>query len=286
MKWPKISVVTPTFNSIHTVRDTIESVRSQDYENREHLIIDGGSTDGTLDILKEYPHLTWVSEKDEGHWHAMNKGIERASGDVVNILNSDDCFRASALRYVAEGFQANPGWDALFGDVVYVDGKGDEIFRREEARFDYDVLRYIGTCYVLHQTFFVKRELHNRFGLYRHKEFKSCCDYDFILRMGQAKCRIRHIQQLLVNYRFHQHGQSADRRITRNMAREAAMIQQAHGVPGGIRGKALRFYGRGKRQLQKLKYRGKMDLIPGTWLLRRHTKEKTSFTSNTNFEEI
>src|SRR5215471_807201 len=95
---PRISVITPSFNSLHTIRETIESVRSSDYANWEHIVMDGGSTDGTVELLKQYPHLIWVSEKDEGHYHAMNKGIARASGDVVNILNADDCFRPGALK--------------------------------------------------------------------------------------------------------------------------------------------------------------------------------------------
>src|SRR5271169_3251465 len=86
----KISVVTPCFNSIHTLRETIESVARQDYPHVEHLVVDGSSTDGTLDILRSHPHLNWVSEKDEGHYHAMDKGTRLASGEVVAILNADD----------------------------------------------------------------------------------------------------------------------------------------------------------------------------------------------------
>ena len=104
----KISIVTPTFNSAPTLRETIESVLAQDYENWEHIVMDGGSTDGTVDILRSYPHLQWVSEKDKGHYHAMNKGIERATGDVIVILNGDDCYREGALSKVAEAFQKNP----------------------------------------------------------------------------------------------------------------------------------------------------------------------------------
>ena len=90
---PKISVITPSFNSIHTIRETIESVRQQDYPAVEHVVIDGGSTDGTVELLREYPHLRWVSEKDDRHYHAMNKGIAAATGEIVEILNSDDCLR-------------------------------------------------------------------------------------------------------------------------------------------------------------------------------------------------
>lgn len=282
----KISVVTPTFNSIHTLRDTIESVRSQDYSNWEHIVMDGGSKDGTIEMLKEYPHLTWISEKDEGHYHAMNKGIERSTGEIVTILNSDDCHRPGALRAVAKAFQKHPEWEGLFGDIVYVDSRRKEIYRREEALYDYDVLRFSGVCYVIHQALFVRRAVHEKLGLYRHKEFKNCCDYDFILKLGQAGLKVGHIPEYLVDYRYHDHGQSADLRVTRNMARESAIIRKAHGVPEGFKGKALRAYYRGKRQLQKLRYRGKLDVRPGTWILRKHMKEKTSFTSNTEFEKL
>src|SRR5256885_12988000 len=115
---PKISVITPSFNSAGTIAQTIESVLAQDYKNWEHIVMDGGSKDGTVELLKRYAHLNWISEKDEGHFHAMNKGVARASGEVLVILNADDCFRPSALARVAEAFQKNPSWDALFGDTV------------------------------------------------------------------------------------------------------------------------------------------------------------------------
>lgn len=283
---PKISVVTPSFNSVHTIRDTIESVQRQDYPHCEHLVIDGGSKDGTLDILKEYPHLLWVSEKDEGHYHAMNKGLQRATGEIVNILNADDCFRPGALQAVGRAFSEHPDWDGLFGDIVYVNGQGVEIYRREEAVFDYDVLRYSGVCYVIHQTLFVKKTVHDRLGLYKHKEFLNSCDFDFILELGRARCRIGHVRALLVNYRYHEHGQSADLRVTRNMAREGALIRQAHGVPDGFSGKVLKIFHRGRRQVQKLIYRGKCDLIPGHWILKKHMQEKTSFTSNIDMDKL
>src|SRR5213078_882939 len=114
-----------------------------------------GSTDGTIDLLRAYPHLKWISEKDKGHYHAMNKGVERASGDIVGILNADDCYRPGTLGKIASAFLEHPNWDALFGDIVYVDGKGQEIFRREEAKYDYDVLRFGNVCYVIHPALFI-----------------------------------------------------------------------------------------------------------------------------------
>jgi len=282
----KISVVTPSLNSEKTIRETIESVRGQDYLNHEHIIIDGGSTDGTLDVLREYPDLIWTSEKDEGHYHAMNKGLERATGQIVNILNADDCYRPGALGAVANAFQAHPDWDGLFGDVVYVDGDGCEIYRREEAKFDYNVLRFSGVCYVCHQTLFVKRVVHDLLGLYCHKEYRNCCDYEFILRLGRERCRIGHIPRLLVDFRFHQHGQSADLRVSRNQAREVSLICRAYGCPGGVVGRVLRTTFRVKRQLQKLAYRGKVDLVPGHWKLRKHMHERTEFSSNIGLDRL
>ena len=282
----KISVVTPCFNSIHTIRETIESVRTQDYPSVEHLVMDGGSTDGTLEVLRHYPHLIWASEKDEGHYDAMNKGIDRSTGEVIVILNADDCFRPNVLSRVAEAFQRNPAWDALFGDIVYVDGAGREIYRREEAKFDYDVLRWSGINYVIHQTLFVKNSVYDRLGRYRHKDFKNCCDYEFVLRMGRAGCHVGHLPLLLLNYRYHENGQSADLRIVANMLKECRAIQREYGVPGGLAGKLLRFEARLQRQLQKLFFRGKVDLIPGHWILKKHMRPQTNFSSNIGLDKL
>jgi glycosyltransferase involved in cell wall biosynthesis len=277
---PRISVITPSFNSIHTIRETIESVREQNYPAVEHIVMDGGSKDGTVELLKEYPHLRWVSEKDESHYHAMNKGIQASTGEVIQILNSDDCLRPGALAAVGQAFADHPEWDGLFGDLVFVDENSVEIYRREEAVWDYDVLRFSGVGYVVHPALFVRKTVYDRLGLYRYTEFLTCCDGDFLLRMGKAGCRIGHVSTLLVNYRYHPYGQSADLRVTQNTEREWSLIRQAHGAPKGWRDSAMRVIYRGKRQWQKLIHRGKIDLVPGRWKLRRIMRPKTNFTSN------
>jgi glycosyltransferase involved in cell wall biosynthesis len=283
---PKISIVTPAFNGIATLRETIESVHAQDYKSWEHIVIDGGSTDGTVDLLRGYPHLQWVSEKDQGHYHAMNKGIERASGEIVAILNADDCYREGALTRVAEAFAKNPKWDALFGDIVYVDGEGAEIFRRVEACYDYDVLRFGNVCYVIHPTLFVKKRVYDRIGTYRYEKFLNCCDVDFILRLGQQGCRVGHLPYALANYRLHEHGQSADRRVSANMKREYLAIRKEHGFPSGPRGRFLELFARFKRQVQKLIYRRKLDVISGKWFLRKHLRDRTTFSSNIGVDKL
>jgi glycosyltransferase involved in cell wall biosynthesis len=282
---PKISVITPSFNSVATIAGTLQSVLSQDYANWEHIVVDGGSTDGTLAVLERHPRLIWVSEKDEWHYHAMNKGIARATGDVVVILNADDCFRPGALRSVAAAFQSHPDWDALFGDVVFVDGAGGEIYRREETVYDYKILLY-GVDYICHQALFVRKAVYQRLGGYRHKEFLNSADYEFKLRLGRAACRVGHLPELLVDYRYHAQGQSADLRIIRNMIQEAVIIRREHGNRGGWRGACLRIVFKAKRQMQKLWFRHTCDLIPGTWRLKSHLRDKTQFSSNAGLDKL
>ena len=281
----KTSIVTPSFNSIHTIRATLDSVATQSYPHVEHIVVDGGSTDGTLDVLKDYPRLIWVSEKDEGHYHAMDKGTRMASGRVVAILNADDCYRPGVLAQVAAAFEKRPDWDALFGDIVYVDGEGREIFRRQEAMFDRQIIRY-GHNVVNHQTLFLKKSIYLRLGGYRYKEFKNCCDYEYVMRLIKANCRVGHIPVLIVNYRYHDHGQSADLRVRANMTKESAAIRKEYGVPGGLAGRVLLQYARLKRQVEKLFLRGQSDLVPGNLLLKKHLREKTTFSSNIGVDRL
>ncbi len=283
---PLITIVTTTFNSINTVRDTIESVLTQGYPRLEHLIVDGGSTDGTMDLVRSYPHLKWVSEKDRGHYDAMNKGVRMSTGDVICILNSDDCFTPGTLLKVGQAFATHPAWDALFGNLVFVDSHGKPIYARDEIPYNYNVLRYTGILYVNHQALFVRRSVHDRIGYYSDDKYVNCCDYDFILRLGRMGCRVGHLKERVVHYRYHDHGQSADMRIARNMLREVAIIRMENGVPGGLAGRILKFLYQVKRQLWKLVYNGRLDLVPGTVKLRSHMREKTQFTSNSDAQKL
>ncbi len=100
--YPKISIVTPSYNSAEFIEDCIQSVLKQNYPNFEHIIIDGGSTDGTVEILKKYPHLKWISEPDEGQSDALNKGFKKAEGDIIGWLNSDDVYLPGTFNKVAD----------------------------------------------------------------------------------------------------------------------------------------------------------------------------------------
>jgi len=280
-----LSIVTPALNSVRTIRETLESVARQDYPHVEHLVVDGGSTDGTLEILSSWPRLRWISERDEGHYHAMNKGILMAGGEAVGILNADDCYCDGILAKVAAALEAHPEWDAVFGDFIFVDGAGREIYRRQEACWDPQIVR-LGIGMALHQALFVRKTTYDRLGLLRHKDFKNACDMEFFTRMAQARCRVGHLRDYVVRYRYHQFGQSADKRIVANMAKETARIRQEYGVPGGWLGRLLCQYARAKRQAQKLVLLGKCDLIPGRWLLRKHMRDQAEFSSNIQLDKL
>ena len=120
MTCPKISIVTPSYNQSHFIEETILSVLGQKYPNLEYIIIDGGSTDNTVDIIKKYEkQITyWVSEKDNGQSHAINKGFENATGEIFGWLNSDDLYMPGTLKFIAEKFQTNPN-HILFGDCIH-----------------------------------------------------------------------------------------------------------------------------------------------------------------------
>lgn len=281
----KITVVTPCFNSEHTIRETLESVARQDYPHVEHIVVDGGSKDSTLSIIKEFPKIKWISERDEGHYHAMNKGIAMATGEAIAILNADDCYCEGILGKVARAFEAHPQWDALFGDIIFVDGNGKEIFRREEARWDAQIVRF-GYGLANHQALFVRKRTYEQLGPLRHKDFKNCCDYDFLMRLATRKSKVGHIPEYVVRYRYHAFGQSADERIVANMARECDAIRKEYGQRTGWIGRQFFHYARIKRQFQKLFILGKCDLIPGRLLLRRHMQEKTTFSSNIGLDKL
>jgi glycosyltransferase involved in cell wall biosynthesis len=129
-KWPKISIVTPTYNCGHLKAKCIESVLAQNYPNLEHIVVDGASKDNTVEVLKSYPHIRWISEKDTGEANALNKALKMATGDVVCWLNADDYFFPDALIPVGELFMKNPSWELVYGNTHMVDPEGKIIWEK------------------------------------------------------------------------------------------------------------------------------------------------------------
>lgn len=131
IKYPKITVVTPSFNQGEFIEEAIQSVLSQNYDNFEHIIIDACSTDNTLDILKKYPHLIWVSEPDGGQSEALNKGFNKATGDWILWLNADDILLENAMNKYYEKFSKNINADVIHGHVLFFLDKKTSIFRKQ-----------------------------------------------------------------------------------------------------------------------------------------------------------
>ena len=215
----------------------------------------------------------------------MHKGVLASRARFFNVLNSDDCFRPGALKVVKGALQRRPDWDGLFGDVVFVDNSGREIYRREEACFDYNVLRF-ALGYVIHPTFFLSKKMYLQIAGFDYRRLKNCADYELVLKAGRAGAQIGHVPNLLIDYSFHDHGQSADLRVQRNMSRESATLMREHGKLPGLVGVAQAVCYKVKRQVQKLIMRGKLDLIHGNFKLRKFMREKCDFSSNIGLDKL
>ena len=181
----KVSIITVTYNSEKTLQHTIDSVINQDYKNIEHIIIDGGSADGTVEIInknKAYIAKS-ISEKDSGIYEALNKGICLSTGDIIGILNSDDVFAGSnIISTVVECFNQNSS-DIVYGNLKYVSNNqtGNKTLRYWKSNsFNPKKLKY--GWMPPHPTLFCKKEIFKRYGLY-NESLKIASDYDFILRI-------------------------------------------------------------------------------------------------------
>ena len=170
----KISIITVCYNSLPYLEQAIESVLSQDYDNFEYIIIDGGSTDGTLDIIRKYEDKLayWVSEPDKGLYDAMNKGIQKATGDIVGMINSDDYYMPGAFKIVAKAFEGKKIEDNIFwGDILF----GDQIVKGWR---EWNLKR---GAFAPHPSMFCPKKIYDKIGTYS-MDFKILADYDFMYR--------------------------------------------------------------------------------------------------------
>ena len=201
---PKISIITVSFNSAKTIKETIKSVLTQDYNNIEYIIIDGGSSDETIDIVKSYSEKIsyFISEKDNGIYDAMNKGIKAATGDIVGILNSDDFYPNSfVLSNVAKSFKKY-NCDAVYGDLVYVNKKDTTQIKRYWQAGNYNTSKIKNGWMLPHPTFFVKKVMYDRYGLY-NTDLKSAADYEMILKLlYKENISVQYIPMILVKMRM------------------------------------------------------------------------------------
>ena len=179
----KISVITVCFNAVETIADTIQSVRSQSHPNLEYIVVDGGSTDGTLGIIAQNRDVVsvLVTGPDNGMFDAANKGINAASGKIVGMLNADDFYAdKDVLRDVANTFAT--GIEAVYGDLHYVDRQRPQKIKRNWVSGLYDRKNFLLGWMPPHPTFFICKSAYDRFGMFR-SDLKSAADYELMLRM-------------------------------------------------------------------------------------------------------
>jgi len=179
----KISIITVTYNSAQFLENCIESVNKQSYRNVEHIIIDGASTDGTLDIIKKHEQqiVKWISEKDDGLYYALNKGINMSTGDIVGVLHSDDFFAyPEALEDIVTTFKMTHA-EALYADLKYVDTENTNKIKRTWKAGAYYHNSFLFGWMPPHPTFYVKKEIYNKYGTF-NTDLTSSADYELMLR--------------------------------------------------------------------------------------------------------
>ena len=205
---PTISIVTPSFNQGAYIEEALWSVKDQGYPALEHLVIDGASTDGTLDILRHYSsqpgweHLQWISEPDGGQSDALNKGFRRARGEIIGWLNSDDRYRPGCFQIAIAELSRHSETDLIYGDCTWIDETGRVTQIRREIEFSHFILLYHSVLYVPTPSTFFRRRVFDE-GNLLDSGLKNAMDYEFFLRLAQRGYRFRHVSKLLADFRWH-----------------------------------------------------------------------------------
>lgn len=243
----KISLITATYNSAETLRDTMLSVLRQTFKDIDYIIIDGNSKDDTMDIVKELEpefegRLRWVSEPDRGIYDAMNKGVRMAQGDIVGILNSDDFFASDdVLKKVDDAFTKNPTIEGVYADVRYVDwndtGKTVRMFSGKDFRRE----KLCWGKMPPHPSFYVRRECYDRYGLYS-LDYPICADYDMFVKMiWEGDIKTLYVDDVFVNMRSG--GTSSNGiGVHRKIMRERMRCVREHDMPSNFFKQTSRYF--------------------------------------------
>ena len=200
---PRISIVVPSFNQGKFIGATLESIINQRYPNLELIVVDGGSTDNTLSVIKQYEaHLAWwVSESDSGQADAINKGFSRSTGKIMAWINSDDLIAPRVLHQIANYFSKHPEIQAVYGDRIVINDEGLEIGRWTLPRHSSRVLQWAD--FVPQETLYWTRSAWNQIGAKLDEAFHFAMDWDFLLRLSAQNIKIQHLPIFLGLFRIH-----------------------------------------------------------------------------------
>lgn len=222
-----ISIVTPSFQQAEYIEDALSSVRGQTVcADIEHIVVDGGSSDGTIEILERAVDLRWSSAPDRGQSHALNMGFERSKGEIVGWLNADDFYLPGALESVLRLFELNPDVDCIYGDCCFVDGQGRLLRLKAEHVFSPFVLTYFG-CYIPTTAMFFRRELIDSGVVRLLEECHYVMDYELLLRMQTLETHVLWAPKVLAAFRWQGNNKSLD--VPRRTG-ERRRVQDAYDV--------------------------------------------------------
>ncbi len=223
--YPKVSVVTPSYNQARFLERTVLSVLNQNYPNFEYIIIDGGSRDGSVDIIRKYEKYLayWANEKDKGQSDAINKGFQKSRGEILAWLNSDDTYLPNTLQFVASFFGRHPDVDMLYGRCNII-GKNDEI-HQEAKTMPFNLLDYIYGLFIIpQQTAFWKRDLFFKTGMLNETNH-TCMDAELWMDFAKNKANIVYVNKFLANFRLHPQSISGSGRYSKQYRQDWSRIQ-------------------------------------------------------------
>lgn len=221
--YPKISIITPSYNQAKFLDEAIKSVINQNYPNFEHIIFDNCSTDGTIDILKKYPHLIWVSEPDKGQSDALNKGFKKSTGEFVGWLNSDDLYLPNCLHSIVKILNKYPESDVIYGDYRWVDQEGRIIRFCHEIDFDLFIFKYLHVSHISSVSTFFRRNIFEE-GNFLNTDYEYSMDYELLLRIALKGHRFVHTRSFLADFRCHPESKSKLNTNRQVWEREEALL--------------------------------------------------------------
>lgn len=229
---PKISIITPSFNQGEYLEQTILTVLNQNYPNLEYIIIDGGSADNSVDIIKKYEEQIsyWVSEPDEGQTHAINKGFKKATGDLVAWMNSDDVYFENAFEHVSQAYnQTNGSFDVYFGDKANINQEGRFIREYLYPPFSGWGIKYTTNMNISNQSAFWKRELFDKVGLL-NEDIQFAMDYEYFLRLYMQDATFYKIPEVLGALRMYSDNKSSDEKWLKIKFQNIKDIKEKYGI--------------------------------------------------------
>ena len=211
-EYPLVTIITPSYNQGRFIEETILSVLNQDYPNIEYMVMDGGSTDNTLEILKKYSNrIIWFSENDKGQSDAINKGFRLAKGEVIAWLNSDDTYLTGAIRKAVDYlYNINPDAKFVYGEGYHVSENGEILERYPTEPFSYSHLAE--TCYICQPTTFWKKEIFKTVG-FLNTDLQFAMDYDYWIRIAKQYKNLYHTDDFFANSRMYPENKTLSKRV-------------------------------------------------------------------------